>query len=138
MSDLPVNRSRLQLTRLAREYRTIAVMIDIHCRGHHEAPASACRACTDLLDYAGRRLHRCPFRDRKPTCANCAVHCYSDERRAQIKSVMRFAGPRMLWRHPLLAFVHIRDGWRAAPHLPKPRSAPRRSAAIASRRASGI
>jgi len=128
MSTVPAHRPRLALARLAREYRTIAVMVGIHCRAHHDAPDGGCATCADLLEYAGRRLDRCPFRDKKPTCANCAVHCYSDERREQIKTVMRFAGPRMLWTHPLLALSHIRDGWRPAPHLPKSRSGPRRTA----------
>jgi len=128
MSTIPVHRTRLAIARLGREYRTIAVMVGIYCRAHHGSRESACASCADLLDYAGRRLDRCPFRDKKPTCANCAVHCYSDERRAQIKTVMRFAGPRTMWTHPLLALAHIRDGWRRAPHLPKPRSAARRVA----------
>ncbi len=103
-------------------------MVGVYCRAHHDAEDGECASCADLLEYAGRRIDRCPFRDKKPTCAKCAVHCYSDERRAQIKSVMRVAGPRMLWTHPLLALAHIRDGWRDAPHLPKPRSAARRAA----------
>jgi hypothetical protein len=36
---------------------------------------------------------------------------------------MRYAGPRMLWRHPLLALAHlVVDGRRPAP--PKPRGTP--------------
>ncbi len=118
----PDNRTRLKLPRLAREYRTMAAMIAIHCRGHHHVHDAGCRECAELLDYAGRRLDRCPFRDSKPTCANCSVHCYSDERRAQMKTVMRYAGPKMIWRHPVLALAHIRDGSRAVPHLPRPRT----------------
>jgi len=128
MSTIPAHRSRLALARLGREYRTIAVMVGIYCRAHHEGHRDACASCADLLEYAGRRLDRCPFRDKKPTCANCAVHCYSDERRKEIKSVMRFAGPRMMWTHPLLALAHILDGRRPAPHLPKPRTTARRAA----------
>jgi hypothetical protein len=119
VAPLAPRRTRAGLARLAREYRTIALMIDIYCRAHHEADGGACTACTDLLDYAGRRLHRCVFADRKPTCANCSVHCYSDERREQIRTVMRYAGPRMLRTHPLLAIAHVVDGWRRVPHLPK-------------------
>jgi hypothetical protein len=137
MFDLPT-RSRLRPQRLAREYRTIAVMIDTYCRAHHHASGGACASCTDLLDYAGRRLHRCPFRDKKPTCAKCAVHCYSDERRQQVKTVMRYAGPRVMWAHPMLALAHVRDGWRPVPHLPKPRSGACRGATLETRRASGI
>jgi len=35
--------------------------------------------------------------------------------RERIRSVMRYAGPRMMYRHPLLAFHHLIDGMRKAP-----------------------
>jgi hypothetical protein len=38
------------------------------------------------------------------------VHCYQRDRREQVKHVMRFAGPRMLWRHPWLSVCHLLDG----------------------------
>lgn len=30
--------------------------------------------------------------------------------REEVKKVMRYAGPRMLWHHPVLSFHHIFDG----------------------------
>lgn len=71
-----------------------------------------------LFDYAERRLDLCVFGDAKPTCANCSVHCYSAEKREQIRVVMKWAGPRMLFRYPLLAVFHLLDGRRPAPDLP--------------------
>jgi hypothetical protein len=41
--------------------------------------------------------------------------------------MMRYAGPRMMWRHPVLAIAHVLDGKRPAP--PKPRAAGRGAAA---------
>lgn len=95
--------------RLARERRTVAAMIRIFCRSKHGA-AGLCAECRDLEFYASQRLDRCPFGGDKPTCANCLVHCYAPARREQIRQVMRFAGPRMLWRHPWLALRHTFDG----------------------------
>jgi hypothetical protein len=40
--------------------------------------------------------------------------------------MMRYAGPRMMWRHPLLALSHVLDGKRPAP--PKPRATARNAA----------
>jgi hypothetical protein len=37
-----------------------------------------------------------------------------------MREVMRYAGPRMLWRHPLLAVAHLIDGRR--PARPQPNS----------------
>jgi hypothetical protein len=103
--------------RLARERRTIAAMIALYCRHHHGPRAGPCEACVALDAYARRRLERCVFGSAKPTCANCTVHCYRWEEREAIREVMRWAGPRMLARHPLLALAHVVDGRRPAPRL---------------------
>lgn len=103
--------------RLARELETIRAMVRIHCRDRHATPEGLCGECVTLMDYATRRVDRCVFGEDKPTCANCKVHCYNAEMRERIRTVMRYAGPRMLWRHPLLAIAHIVDGRRQAPEL---------------------
>jgi len=99
--------------RIARERRTVRAMIEIFCRGHHGRQPSLCPQCQELWDYASRRLAFCRFGEDKPTCAQCPIHCYKQAMRDQIKAVMRYAGPRMLWRHPLLALLHSWDGWRS-------------------------
>jgi hypothetical protein len=96
--------------RLAREWRTIELMVRIYCRDHHET--ELCPECQGLLDYASVRLDRCRFGAEKPTCAKCPVHCYQKERREQVRVVMRYAGPRMLWEHPILSLRHWVDGMR--------------------------
>lgn len=101
--------------RLAHEFRTIKAMIRIYCHDHHGD--ELCKECKGLIDYAGLRLDRCRFGVEKPTCAKCPVHCYQRNRREQVKIVMRYAGPRMLWRHPLLSLRHWLDGFRQAPVL---------------------
>lgn len=101
----------------ARELRTIRAMFFIYCRDHHRRNAFACTRCGPVLDYATRRLVRCVFGADKPTCASCTVHCYTETMRARVKDVMRYAGPRMTWRHPLLALDHMLSGRRPAPSL---------------------
>lgn len=99
--------------RLDRERRTMAAMVRIYCSDWHEDRAQhPCDACAAFLDYAGQRLARCPYGDRKPTCANCPIHCYKPARREQVKAIMRHSGPRMLMRHPWLAIRHLLDGRR--------------------------
>ena len=53
-----------------------------------------------------------PAAERKTTCARCPTHCYKSAMRAQIKVIMRYAGRRMLVRHPILALFHMLDAWR--------------------------
>ena len=103
--------------RLKREFRTVSAMVQIYCRGQHHGGAALCPECQGLLAYATVRLGRCRFGAGKPTCANCPVHCYHRDRREQMRGVMRCAGPRMLWRHPVLAICHWLDGFRRAPVL---------------------
>jgi hypothetical protein len=101
-----------------REWRTLDAMIRMHCRAHHGS-AELCAECEALSAYARRRLERCVFGDAKPTCANCVVHCYRGDMRERVREVMRWAGPRMLLRHPVLAIRHLLiDGRRPAPRLP--------------------
>jgi len=100
--------------RLQREFKTVSAMVEIYCQAHHDTPFSACAECRALLDYAKARLTNCPFREKKPTCANCSIHCYQQTKQEQVKQVMRFAGPRMLLKHPVLAFYHLLDQWRKA------------------------
>jgi len=95
--------------RLERERRTVAAMIQLFCRARHGAGASLCVACAELLRYTEARLAHCPFHADKPACAYCPTHCYAPAQRAQIRTVMRYAGPRMLWRHPVLALRHVLD-----------------------------
>ncbi len=102
--------------RLARERATMEAMIRIHCRDHHGA-AALCMDCQQLSDYARVRLERCRFGAEKPTCAKCPVHCYQRTRREQVRTVMRYAGPRMLWEHPVMSLRHWLDGFPKAPEV---------------------
>lgn len=100
--------------RLAQEWETIAAMISCYCRDHHSTGATLCPECQGLLHYASVRLERCRFGAEKPVCAKCPVHCYQPARREQVRAVMRYAGPRMLWRHPILSLRHWLNGSRQA------------------------
>lgn len=98
--------------RLEREKRTIRLMLDIFCAAHHGPREGLCDGCRSLMEYALERIDRCPYRGRKPACNVCPIHCYRSCEREEIRRVMRFAGPRMLFRHPVLALLHLLDGVR--------------------------
>ncbi len=89
------------------EARTVAAMIRIYCRDLHGSDADLCDECARLLGYAQERISNCAFGEDKPVCNHCHVHCFSPEMRARIQTVMRHAGPRMPWRHPVLAIRHL-------------------------------
>lgn len=89
------------------EVRTVRAMINIYCRAHHAAARDLCADCADLLAYAEERIAKCPFGINKPVCNRCTVHCYKPEMREKVREVMRYAGPRMILHHPVLAIRHL-------------------------------
>ncbi|QIZ76727.1 nitrous oxide-stimulated promoter family protein [Ferrimonas lipolytica] len=113
--------SELLTGRLAKEHKTITHMLQIYCRHHHQhqLPLNGlCDQCLELADYAAQKLDRCPYGDTKPDCARCPIHCYKPEQRQQARVAMRFAGPKMLWHHPIEALQHLIDKKRAIPARP--------------------
>ena len=107
----------LETPRLKREFETMQRMVEIYCADHHATGRSAPGGdCREFLDYAGRRLEKCPYGEGKPTCAKCPIHCYKRAQREQARAIMRYAGPRMAWRHPWLALTHVLDKLRRVEH----------------------
>ena len=101
-------------SRVNRESNTVAAMIRLYCRENHSR-GGLCSECERLLDYSRKRLDKCPFQEGKTTCARCPVHCFKPEMRENIRAVMRYSGPRMIYRHPTMAITHLIDGRRQKP-----------------------
>ena len=87
--------------RISREKLTIKKMIDLYQAKCPQASA------------------KCVFGEEKPACKQCPVHCYQPAKREEMKQIMRWAGPRMLWRHPILTVRHLIDDKRPVPELPE-------------------
>ena len=102
-------------SRMERERKTVEVMIDLHCHDQHNSTNGLCPECEALRDYARQRLQKCPYQEGKTTCAKCPTHCYRPAMREQIRAVMRYAGPRMPYRHPVMTLQHMVDGRRKEP-----------------------
>ena len=109
-----MNKDNRLTRRLIREKKTIEVMVRLYCHAKHGANVDLCEDCADLLQYANKRIQKCPYGENKPACDTCPTHCYVAARRSHIKTVMRYAGPRMMWRHPWLAVRHLLDGRKMA------------------------
>ena len=104
-------------SRLLREFKTLQHMVAIYCRDHHDSERDGpCPECLEFLDYAEQRLVKCPYGQAKPTCAKCPIHCYKRVQKEQARVIMRYSGPRMMFRHPWLALMHVLDKVRKAEH----------------------
>jgi len=110
---------KAEQSRIRRERITVRAMVAMYCHHYHDGGSGLCRDCSELADYADRKLDRCPYGGEKPACTRCPIHCYRPELRERMREVMRFAGPRMIWRHPYLAIRHLLDERKNAPELPK-------------------
>lgn len=99
------------------EVRLVDSMIDLYSAAHQHDSNAAIedRAGEEAIDpktlkaYTHKRIEQCRYQnDRiKPFCNVCPVHCYKPEMRRQIRAVMRYSGPRMLFRHPVLSIQHL-------------------------------
>jgi len=95
-------------------------MVVMYCRQFHRTGPAPCAECEKLLDYAFGKIDRCPYREIKPVCARCRIHCYRNGMRDDIKKVMRYSGPKMLLFHPILGILHLVDRFRPYPEgIPK-------------------
>jgi hypothetical protein len=112
---------------IALDGKTVSAMVHLFCQHQHGYPREElCADCSRLMSYAYLRLAKCPFGSEKTTCNQCPIHCYRPSEREAMKVVMRFAGPRMLLRHPALSLRHLWMERRGAPPWP-PRARPTRT-----------
>ena len=88
------------------ERRIVADMIALYCRKKHSTK-ELCNDCRALLEYADRRTMACPRMAEKTFCSQCKSHCYRHDMRERIREVMRFAGPRIIFYHPIAALRHL-------------------------------
>lgn len=105
----------MQGPRILREKACIEKMITLYCTAKHGTDKILCDDCQALSSYAAQRLTHCKFGERKPVCAKCPIHCYRPSERIKIIDVMRYSGPRMLFRHPKMAVLHLIDTFRKPP-----------------------
>ena len=97
---------------IQREKRMVDAMVFIYCKDHHGYSNAPCVKCSKLGDYAKNRLEACQYREKKPVCGRCGLTCYNLESKGFAESVFNYAGPRMMFYHPLLGFHHLLDAFR--------------------------
>ncbi|NLE84739.1 MAG: nitrous oxide-stimulated promoter family protein [Chloroflexi bacterium] len=93
---------------LQQEQATLEQIIGLYCHTRHRTKGSLCVECQELLDYARERVSHCQFLPDKPVCARCPVHCYKRSYREKVREMMRFAGPRLIFKDPIAVVRHFR------------------------------
>lgn len=100
------------MTHIEREKQTVQKMIELYCRNHLKQ-STLPDEYQHLIEYAHKRLDHCKYGENKTACKNCPTHCYAPKEREQIRQVMRWTGPRMIWYAPKDAITHA---FRKAKH----------------------
>lgn len=90
--------------KITREKEIVSLMIDLYFKGSQNTLNQD--EYLDLKKYCLQKLDLCPFGEGKTFCSSCQVHCYDDDHREKIRSVMRYSAPRMLFYHPLMMLKH--------------------------------
>ncbi|CEM62324.1 nitrous oxide-stimulated promoter family protein [Treponema phagedenis] len=103
--------------RIEQEKKLVDLMIDMYVRGHK---GGAQFNAEELKNYAHLRIEHCLYKeeDFKPFCNVCPIHCYAKNMREEIKKVMRYSGPRLLFRHPIMSIAHLISTLKSKKHPP--------------------
>jgi hypothetical protein len=94
------------ITKRENEKKILKQMITLYCKHHHHTK-TCCSSCQDLLNYAYQRIENCPNMETKTFCSQCENNCYNPKMRQQIRDIMRWSGPRMIFYHPLTVIHHF-------------------------------
>jgi len=84
-------------------------MIIMYCRNNHYTVKDLCDSCEELFNYAIRKIGKCKYKIRNLVCSECMIHCFQNEKRNKIKKVMKYSGQKMIFRHPFLSLLYIKN-----------------------------
>ena len=104
---------------IEREKRMVDAMVIIYCRAHHVYSGAPCVKCAELGVYAKNRLENCRYQENKPVCGRCGLTCYNSQNKDLAETVFNYAGPRMMFQHPLMGLQHFLDAFRNNDQLKK-------------------
>ena len=100
-----MNHKNKSNNRTKRKISSVSIMVTMYCNAKH-VKSGLCVPCSKLLDYSIEKINNCKSKVPAAKCSTCKTHCYSITMREQIKSVMRYSGPRMLLYHPVMFIRH--------------------------------
>lgn len=91
------------------EKHIVGLMIELYCRKmHNTSKNNLCPECASLKSFCHLKLLKCPFGDNKGACSDCEIHCYKNTpERENIRLIMRYSGPRMMFYYPKDSLIHI-------------------------------
>lgn len=95
--------------RREKKHMISAKMIETYCRGnkHTSKDDPVCDKCQQVMDYSQFRTSKCPYIKKTLFCVNCPTPCYKPDMKEEMRKVMKYAGPRFLFKHPIYFIHHV-------------------------------
>ena len=96
--------------RTTRDRKILEAMGRIFCKAHHSGekdPYGLCPSCRETVEATLVRTAVCPY-GHEGNCQDCDIHCQRGEAQERIREIMRYAAPRMVFRHPLMTAEYLR------------------------------
>lgn len=99
-----------------KDRRTLEAIGRIYCSAHHahesKDDAGLCPACRETVDTTLARTVACPY-GHEGNCQDCDIHCQRGDAQRRVREMMRYAAPRMAFRHPLMTAEYLRKKLRS-------------------------
>ena len=96
---------------ITREKKAAEFMVQIYCKAKHKTKNNICLECDEFKNYAKERIENCPYQAKKPACGVCELSCYPPKEKEKAHKVFTYSGPRMFFKHPIVAIRHIIDAF---------------------------
>ena len=94
-----------------KDLATLEAMGKIYCKAHHKGEpkdeAGLCQWCRTVVQDTFDRSQNCP-NGHQENCQDCDIKCQRGESQANVKKLMAYSAPIMLFRHPLMAATYLR------------------------------
>lgn len=104
-----------RMDKIDKDRRTLEAIGSIYCRGNHDAiekdAAGMCPECREAIEQTLARAASCPH-GHEGNCQDCETHCQRGEAQLRIKAIMKYAAPRMAFRHPIMTIEYLRKKLR--------------------------
>ncbi len=99
----------MELTiRREKKHMISSKMIHMYCHAHHNTDKqSLCDHCQAISDYSEFRTSKCPYIAKTLYCINCPTPCYKPDMKKEMAVIMKYAGPRFLFKHPIYFIDHV-------------------------------
>jgi len=93
--------------RITWEKNTFYKMIRLYYKHHNNIEKELKNEYIELYNYSISRINACIFKNKKPVCSKCKIHCFNDEYGEEVRKIMRWSGPRMILYYPKSALIYL-------------------------------